>query len=121
VLWYVEASSDCEVEARAAVRQAEQRYEAAFSKASQGRRDLAGVIVHLGAPTVAAVAELAHHRPARGPWWRRIGADPGPARAISETRPAAGDYGHDEIHCLNDPAAAISFWRRDWQSVSVAR
>ena len=58
-LYFIEATPEAEIAARAAVGAAAKTYAAAFAEATRGRSDLAGVIARLGLPSPVTVTQQA--------------------------------------------------------------
>jgi hypothetical protein len=78
------------------------------------------MVAGCGLPSSGVLSEVADRRLFREPWWRRIGAEPMRARQVSQTRPVPGDYDHADVYCLNDPMAAITFWRRSYHRMPAS-
>lgn len=110
-VWYAEVSWERQDDALNALRKSAERYEAAYTLAKgPGVKD---ILKRQGLPTPSEVAGLVNDRPARYPWWNRIGYQWSQLTARLDLPSGSELPRHTRLFPLNDPdpSAAVTFWR----------
>ncbi|SLJ40302.1 Uncharacterised protein [Mycobacteroides abscessus subsp. abscessus] len=111
-VWYAEVSWDRQEDALTALRKAAERYESAYSLArGPGVKD---ILNRQGLPTPSEVSNSVNDRPARYPWWNRIGYQWSQLTARLDL-PGQSELPRRDTKLfpvnLPDPSAALTYWK----------